>query len=345
MSANIVFRDASAPSDPDASLGLRYENTVSTPLSAVTLLGNGEEVAGVYTLVFTNNAGVISVDVTAEDPKNPYAGTGKPFTDDGVTENKDVIPGLSIVGSGTIDTGHTAVVSIGALMATDGSTTARFNAGIIDAGSTTTGFRVAAVNVGSEDAALATVRALPGFWWTPSSAGDFVKEIAPHTDSVREVLAAPGTYTITFQNWTDGTGAKAGYKIADIYVNGSLCVAGAMFDGTTRYQYGQADYVDASDLLAGLSIVLQNTTADPTAQTITLIVTDSDQWVEFADDNSGSPGTYGAGPLTITEPGQPSGVVTVSGTAYFWVRYSLPDDATPVSTQRAFRIRSRVKSI
>lgn len=345
MSASIVLRDASDPTNPAAGFGLQYKNTVSTPLSSVAMLNNGEEVSDYYTLTFTNSAGVITVDVTSDDPKNPYTGTGKGFIDDGSTENKDVIPGLGIVGSGSIDTGHKAVISIGAYMQTDGSVIDRLNAGIVDAGSATTGFRVAAVNVGSEDAAVSTVKPLPGFWWTPASAQEFVKEIAPHTDETRETMAVAGSYSITFSNWTDGAGSKAGYKVADIYVDGTLCVAQAMFDGSTRYQYGQADYVDASDKLKGLSIVLQDTTSDPTTATVTLIVTGDEGWVEFAPDNSGTAGTYSTGALELTEPGEPNGIITVSGMAYFWVRFNLPADASPLATRRVFRVRKRCKSI
>jgi hypothetical protein len=343
MPSNIVLWDPTAVADPDGRIDLRYENTVNAPLVSVTLLDTGQEIAGDYTLVFTNlGGGSYSVAVTAGDgSKNPYHATGVPVVCDGSTVNKDVIGGLGIVVSASVDTGWTGKISLGAIMSSAGATTAVLNHGIVDAGTNSTQKQIAAKNVGDADSAQTKIRAVPGFYWTPLDAIAYVKKIDNHPDDVREHNAAKGTYSITFANrqYDGGTGKWT----HDVYVNGNKAITAAQFDGTTEYGYGlDPAYDDMNDYLEGLSIIFENTTADPTSTTITLEVMDGWQWEELAEDVSGSPGTWTAADLTLTESGQATGIVRTGQHCDFWNRWNLPPSTSPDDLRiQRFSIRGR----
>ena len=94
MSSEIEFRDASAPTDPDASLRARFENTISAPIVSISWLDNGQAIAGDYTIAAT---GASTVNVTPEDPKNEHEATGVTVVADGATVNKGTLPGVGIV--------------------------------------------------------------------------------------------------------------------------------------------------------------------------------------------------------------------------------------------------------
>lgn len=330
MASQIQLRYPADVADADGNLALRWENTTNTPIASATDLENGQAVADIYTLAFTEAAGVVTVDITpAEGSKSPYGATGVTVTADDATENLNIVPGVSIVLSSSIVTGWAAKVSFGARMTSAAATTDILNIGVIEAGNSSTAQRIAAVNVGADDSVQTTVDAVPGFYWEQSGAGDIILEINSHTDDTREHLAAKDTLAITFVNWADGVGANAGYKTCDVYVDAAKCITTAVFNGSTRYQYGVSGYDDGTDLLVGLSIILANSTDDPTAVTITLTVGEGDDWVELAADSAGSPGAYQTAALTLTEPGQTAGTVRTSRVAYFWCRWTIPDGATP----------------
>lgn len=349
MPSQIQLRHPDGIADPDYNLTLRYENTVNTPIVSCTDLDTGQLLADVYTLAFTKTGGAFTVTVTCgESPKNPFEDADISITCDGVTENTNVIPGLSFVFSASIVTGWEAAVSIGAKMTSAGATTDMLNTGIVDAGSNSTAVRVAAVNVGDADAMVTTVRALPGFWWTQAGAGDVLAKVDQHADDTLEHTAVAGTYTITFTDWADGTGEHAGYKTCNIYSDdggGAVLVATtAVFDGTSRVEYGEDCYNDADDPLPGLCLILANSTDDPSAVTITLTVRDGDEYVELAPDSAGSPGAYQSTDLTLTESGESAGTITTGGTAYFWYRVTVPDDGAPAAI-RSVRLGIRNRTV
>lgn len=333
MSSEIILRDAAAPADPDSNLRLRFENTVNAPILSVSWLGNGEAVAGVYTIV---GASASTVDITADDPKNELVGLAIPVTADDATVNDDVLAGVGIVFSSSLAVGWTAKISVGALMATDGGTSQRLNAGIGLAGAMSTQRRIAAVNVGSEDSAQTEVYGLPGFFVEGSDVENFIASIKNHSAITRHDLATPGDFVITFQDPQTGPPQKA-----DVYVDAVKAIEDAKFDGAELYEHGTGNgYIDAADKLKGLGIVFALDPGDPTSKTFTLHVRGSHDWIEFAPDVAGSPGTWQAGPLTLTESGEVSGVITASGTAYFWIRYNVPSAASPGDMRMAtFRVR------
>ena len=333
MSSEIMLRDAAAPSDPDSNLLLRWENTISAPIVSATFPANGKAVAGVYTIV---GASASTINITAEDPKNELVGTGISVVADDSTPN-DLGFG-SFVFSSSLAVGWTGKASVGALMAGDGSTARRLNTGTIIAGDTSTQRKVTAVNVGTEDSAETKVYRLPGFFVEGAGVEDYIEYIRNHTDPARHDLAIADDYDITFQDFQSGPP-----ETADVYVDDGggpvKCIEDAKLDGTL-YQHGVTGYIDGADALRGLGIAFIVDPGDPTSKTFVLHVRDSSEWLEFAPDVSGSPGTWSSGPLTLTQSGEVSGVITPSGQVHFWVRSVVPDSASPGDMRlHVYRVR------
>lgn len=335
MSSEIIFRDAASPADPDANLLLRYENTISTPINSVSWLGDGEAISDVYTIAATSGS---AVNVTADDAKNEVVGTGISVTADDSTINYGVVPGVGIVFSSSLASGWTGKISIGALMATDGSTSDRFNVGVVESDDISTQRRIVAVNVGTEASAETAVYALPGHFLEDNAQG-WIEYLQNHTDPSRHALAEDGEYVITYGDYVAGSP-----DTCDVYVNkdggGAVkAVEDALMDGTL-YQYGVSGYIDAQDKFKGLGFAFTNEPGDPSALTHTFHVREGYLYVELAPDVTGSPGTWQAPPLTLTESGETSGTVTASGTVNFWFRLNVPDTATP-GDRKLFVLRAR----
>jgi hypothetical protein len=333
MSSEIMIRDAAAPSDPDSDLLLRWENTINTPIISASYPANGKAVAGVYTIVGASSS---TIDITSDDPKNELVGTGVTVVANGTTPND--LGFASIVFSGSLAVGWTAKVSVGALMATDGSTSRRFDVGIIEAGTTSTQRKVTAVNVGTETSSETKVYALPGFFVEGAGVEDYIEFIRNHTDPARHDLAIAGDYDITFDDYQAGPP-----QTHDVWINdggGAVkCIEDAKFDGTL-YEYGVSGYIDAADELRGLGIAFMVDPGDASSKTFTLHVRESYSWIEFAPDVAGSPGTWSSGPLTLTESGEVSGVITPSGQVHFWVRSVVPASANPGDMRlHTYRVR------
>ena len=329
MSSEIMLRDAAAPADPDSDLLLRWENTVNAPITSATFPRNGKAIAGSYTIIAASGS---TINITAEDPKSELTGTGISVVADGSTEND--LGFAVIVFSASLATGWTSKVSVGALMAGDGSTSRRLNIGVIESGNASTQRKLTAVNVGTEDSADTEVYSLPGYFIEGAGVEDVVEILKNHTDPARHALAIVGDYVMTFDDFQTGPP-----ETADVKIDGTVAIEDAKLDGTL-YQYGVDGYVDAADKLKGLAIQFQNAPGDPSAKSFDLHVRDSFAWIEFAEDVSGSPGTWGSGPLTLTESGEASGVITPSGSVNFWIRSTVPGSADP-GTMRLYTVRAR----
>lgn len=343
MSAAITYRDPDNWNDPVGNLELRFVNLTGTPIVSMVLDDSGQEIADVYRLLFNHNGGDDVDIITDAGDKNPNEASAVAITADGATVNWNVIAGVGIVVSASVQDQDRAIVSIGAFMTAGGVVTDVLNFGILASGSGSTERRIAATNTGADGAAELEVAVLPGFYFTPDDARDFVELVDNHSSSSRETLAATGSKVITFTNWGDDAGS--GKKKADVYVGGSLCISTALFDGVTRYEHGVTGYIDGTDLLQGLSIILADTTADPTSETITLKIDgDTHDQVELAGDLGGAPGSWGSSPVPLTESGQAAGYISSGERAYFWTRWTLPSSAT-LGDLRLVSVRTRGLSI
>lgn len=323
--AEIDLRLAAQAANPLGTLAVRWANITGTPLTAAAPLDCGQEVADLYEVRFHVAGAVVTADVTA-GPHNPYPATGLAVVADGATENRHLVPGAGVVVAAGVADGDHARVAVGYYLTATGAATPALATGVVETGQVSSAARLAAVNIGDRTAWGCSLIALPGFRWSPTAAGTWVKLIDNHKDASRERLAVTGTYTLTFTDWKDAGG---GLKSADLLVNGNLAVSDAVFDGATRYEHGHASYDDLADLLRGLAIVLQPTTQDPAGVTITLVVdAGAYLWAELAQDVGGAPGVWGTTAVELTESGQPDGAIPAGGIAYAWHRWNLPDNAT-----------------
>lgn len=332
MSADLQFWHPDHLGDAKGKLLYRYVNTLNTPITALTWLGNGAAIADVYELIFAKSGGTVTctVDPLIAGSKNPYRDmVGKTVTADGATPNLTLVPGLSIVLSGSTDTGWKARASIGNYLETDGSCTPFFSYGIVEAGETSAEQRVAVKNVGADDAVNTVLYSLPGLHMSGGSYETLLAFVRPHSSPTRHKLAVAGSYAITFSDWKNGGSGK---KTADIYVDGDLAVQDAEFDGATVYEHGSDNgYDDGADKLKGLQICLADVTDDPTAETITLTVRDGSTWVKYASDSSGTPGAFSHQDLTLTAAGQSTGMIPAGGAAFFWHRWDPPLATAPAA--------------
>ncbi len=335
MSADLVLRLASQVGVAARLLRLRYVNTTAAPIVSATWLDSGLGIADVYTLTVLSKVGSAASVKVECNAKNPYQSLGGvSCVADGATVNKTLVPGVGIVLSATCDVGHVAKLSIGADMDLTGVVTDVLDFGVVQAGLSTTGARVACENIGDAPAQQTKLYSLPGLYYYGTSYDTLMASIKPHTDPARHKLAAQGTLVITFANW--GTDGATGRKKADVLVGGNTAIVGALFDGATAYQYGAGNgYDDAHDYLAGLSLVLALTTADPSAATITLKVADGWSMVQFAPDVGGVAGTYANQDLDLTESGQATGTITAGHAAFFWVRVTVPGAALAGDMRKA----------
>ena len=315
---------------------LRFENTISTPIVGCEWLDDGEAISDVYTVAATSGT---AVNVTADDPKNEVAETGISVTADDSTWNYGVVPGCRIQFSSSLANGWTGVISIGALMDSGGSTSDRFNTGIVLSDDMSAQRRHAAVNVGSEDSAETEVYSLPGFY-VADDAQPWIKTIQNHTALARQASAVAADIEITYADYQSGSPDTADV-LTNIDGGGAVkTIEDAKLDGSELYQYGSGNgYIDGVDGLLGLGIIF-NDNGDPTSQAHDLFVRTGFAWMEFAPDVTGSPGTWQAGPLTLTELGETTGTITAGGYAYFWTRMVVPGSATP-GTRKLFNLLAR----
>ncbi|KPJ83957.1 MAG: hypothetical protein AMS19_02630 [Gemmatimonas sp. SG8_23] len=340
MSADLILRYPSQAADPVGNLHVRFENTINSPIDSIVWRGNGQAIAGTYELTF-HKSGVVTVDVLATGSgaasRNPWGDrSGLSVTADDTTENQDLIPGLGIVVDSSTDEGWEAIVTIGNYLSSGAVEEEVLEFEVVQAGLNSSGRQVACRNVGTEIAQGVYVYALPGFWFDGAGAETFIEKIVPHSDPTRHKLAGKASLVITFADWKDDV--PSGKKSADIYVGANKAVEDALFDGITQYEYGVSGYDDGNDYLAGLGIVLPDTTADPTSSSITLQVRDGYSWIEFAPDVSGSPGTYSASDLSL-------GDIAAADHELFWIRAAVPSAAQPEDPCRMINIRARGLSI
>lgn len=340
MSAELMLRDPDNATSPDGDLLFRFENTVNTPIISIAWRGNGQAVAGTYLLEFTKN-GSVSVDVTGQGQgstsRNPWADrTGLPVVADDATENEDLVPGLGIVVDSSTDTAWEAKITISNILSGAAAETEVLEFEVVTAGGVSSGRRIACRNIGSEISQGTTMYALPGFYYDGSGAEEFIEKLVNHSSTARHKLAPKATFVITFADWKLDGGT--GKYTADVYVGANKAVEDAQFDGLTQYEYGVAEYDDGNDYLTGLGIILPDTTNDPTSSAITVKVREGWQWVEFAPDVSGSPGTYATGDEVL-------GDIDPADHEFFWTRVNVPGATQPEDPCRMVNYRARGLSI
>lgn len=344
MSAELMLRYPAAAAAAEGNILLRAVNTLNTPVISATWRNNGQAWHGTYTLTFTKVGALVTVDVlaigAAADERNPWGDrAGLSVVADGATKNANVIPGVDLVVAALTDTGWKATVTIGNYLDAAATEVDVLELGVVQAGLVSSERRIAVRNVGTQTAEGTVLYALPGFYFYGTGATTLVGRIANHSDPTRHKLAAKGTYSLSFANWADD--APSGKKKADLLVDGVLAVQGALFDGSTFYEYGEpSGRYQATDELAGLGIMLADTTEDPTTAVLTLEVRDGYQWLQWAPDVAGAPGAYLAAGTDLT-----LGDITAADHEFAWLKVTPPGSVMPETLGRQYNIRARGLSI
>lgn len=342
MSADLKLRYGSVATTAEGNLDLRYENTVNTPITSAAFRGNGQAVAGTYVLTFTKSGTVsVAVEATGDGAtsRNPWGDrTGLSVTADGSTPNLDIVPGVSLVINASTDTGWEAKITIGNYLNSSAVETEVLEFEIVTADSSSSERQVACRNVGTEVAANTVIYSLPGWYFDGTLAETAIKSLVPHSNPTRHKLASKRTFTITLADrQLDGGTGKYTY---DIYVDSDKAVEDAQADGVTQYEHGVAGYDDTNDYLAGMGIILPDTTDDLTSASIDVDVRDGFSWVAFAPDASGSPGTWQTAGDDLS-----LGSIDPADHVLFWIRVEVPSAAQPEDPCRMVNIRARGLSI
>jgi len=284
---------------------IRYQNTTGSPLSAASVLdapnqGGGNAPPDELTLDFSYDTGNTEWDcaVTRKD--------GSSYTVDGVTTNgtdsNNVIPGVALTVA-DLDTQQTyqAVVYIG------------WNPGIIVAGNSSSNKQLWVKNVGDANGSDARIRIIPD--------GDFSNTTNTPIRAVNETKytqsTAVGTYELTVKADTS--------KVDVSYEGGSAVEKSITADGSTE-----------NELATGLWVVFNSGLAEDDGADI--YVSDGKNRVQIAEDNSGTPGTFGASDVVF-------GNLNQAASASFWVKIVTQESDSPVGNPRHANVQARITTI
>jgi len=284
---------------------IRYQNTTGAPLTGVSVIdspaqGGGNAPPDELTLDFTYDSGNTEWDcaVTRKD--------GSSYTVDGVTTNGTdsnfIIPGVSLTVA-DLDTGQSyqAQVFIG------------WNPGIIVAGNSSSNKRLWVKNIGDADGSDARIRILPD--------GDFANSTNTPIRAVNETKytqsTAIGTYNVI---------VKADTAKVDVSYEGGAAVEKSITaDGSTE-----------NELATGLWVVFNTGLAEDDEADI--YISDGKNRVQTAEDNSGTPGTFGTSDVVF-------GNLDIDDTDSFWVKIVTQEDDTPTGNPRHANLQARITTI
>ncbi len=196
--------------------GARFTNTVGTPLVSVVADADGRAIADVYSLTFAAVTPGVSADVSVSpsSPNNPYSATHTVDLD-GVTEYKDIIPGLTLVfsSSGSFTGSWTATVNTGEFLGV-------FDAFGGGAGVPSAGVRHRVDNTGTGAVSAAKATLLPVVKWVKKT-GEVFSIVRGFADGATEKQAGGGSsqvvpYVISIDN-VAGVGVS---KTCSVLVDG-----------------------------------------------------------------------------------------------------------------------------
>lgn len=315
-----------------------WRNIVGTPVISIITNGEGNLLAGLYTLTFATGSVVPGVTATCKinsaDPKNPNINlVGVTVQIDGSTLNINVIRGLSIVfsSSGSFTESWSAEVYVGAYYDAVPGVERVTAFGTIDAGDTSDEERLAIRNDGSTIGIDCSVQIVNKTRFVHTNGTPFAKmyqlQLNPTADA--DLDGEP----VTFSNYTAGSPKTIDMQVGGVGYNmenlntGESHPGGAALeiDGTTPYKFADGTKYQ------GVVIVLSTTIVDNTP-TADIFISDGAQFVEIAPDLSGAAGTWqdGTTNLELTEDGGSNpGEIGPANTAFYWQRFKCGGAATP----------------
>lgn len=298
----------------------RLVNLLGTPLTSVTPNYTGEALPDIYTLIFASVVPATSatVKVACQSPKNPFADpTGQSVNLDGTTVYKKIIRGYDLVfsNSGSFTNSWSAELHAGVRLG------ALANHGVLVA---TTGVRHKVINngTGATEGSKVSVSSFPIIWVRTSTnpifefGAPFSPLATPTYNTLGDGSQQVKANLITLANVTGSGGSKT----MDVKIGGSTFSAKNLTTNVTATSTGQnvndVYEVQAGNLQGWQYQLSQDATNGDTAKVLVY----PRFFAQIAEDISGSAGTYGITDVNLTETGQPTGVISASGEAFFWLR-------------------------
>lgn len=316
------------------SSAVRFTNTSGTPLASVADGATGEALADVYTLAISSvGGGTCTVTVTTASPNNPYGNPPRVVSGvaiDGVTQYRNIVPGVLLVFSNTAANGNTAQVSAGLYLGP-------FDAFGSGAGVPSAETRHRVVNngtgpVSNAQAALKTHAVLV------KKVGLALISVKPFADGAAEKEAGGGsTQTMPYALTLSGTAGSGGAKTTNLSVDGVLVPAGQLADlnasgaavsGTgVKAVAGQSYRFLAPHVLQGLEFSIDPACADGDTANVLIFPA---RHVQIAREVGGAADAadWGTDPVTLTQAGQSAGVIQMAGEAFYWTRVVVPPGAS-----------------
>lgn len=311
----------------------RFTNSTGTPLVSADANRDGRALADSYALAFSSVTPGVSADITVtpSSPNNPYADTHT-VNLDGLTEYRDVIPGVTLVFDD--DAGFTnswaATVNVGEFLGT-------FDAFGGGAGVPSAGVRHRVLNDGTGAVSAAKATLLPIAKWVKKT-GEVFDTVRNFAEGATEKQAGGGSnqvipYLIEISNVAGVGGAKT----CSVSVDGVLFGADSLRDLSTGVSQN-GDLVKAISPgrfyrvilgdLTGLEFAISADAADGDEANVLIF---ESRFIQTAPDSGGVAGTYGTADITLTQSGQSAGVIQPGEVAYFWRRVLVPAGANAES--------------
>jgi len=284
---------------------IRYENTIGSPIAAVTMIpppgqGAGNAPPDELTLdfIYDSENSHWDCDVTRKD--------GSGYKVDDITTNGDdannIIPGVTLsVADLNPAQSYQAIVYIG------------WNPGIIVAGSSSSEKRLWVKNVGDADGYDARVRILPD--------GDFENVVNSPLRSIVETKYLQTTPIGTFN-----VVVKSDTEKVDVSYEGNPAVEKDIV----------ADGVTENELATGLWVVFNSGLSE--GDEANIYISDGKTRIRIAEDNSGVPGTFGSSDVVF-------GTMNIGETASFWVKVVTSYDDSPSGNPRHANLQARITTI
>lgn len=305
---------------------VRFTNDAGTMLTSAQDNADGEALSDDYTLTASAvSGGTGTIAVAASSPNNPYGMTGhNTFTGvvlNGVTQYRNIIPGLILVFSNTTANGNTSTVHVGVYQGT-------FDAFGVDAGIPSTALRHQVVNTGTGAVADAVARLLTQAVMIKQT-GNALAYVKPFADGATEKLAGGSSQTLPYNLTISATAGSGGGKTATLSIDGVAFGAGVLLDittganvsGTGIKAIANYPYRVNSGPLQGLEFNLDPACANGDEANVLIFPS---RYVQIAPETAGSPGTWGTSDVTLTQAGQSAGVIQPAGVAYYYTRIVVP---------------------
>lgn len=306
---------------------VRKTNDTGTPVDSAVSNGDGRAIADVYSLDFNSVTPGVSADVTvsASSPNNPYHGQTHTVDLDGVTEHKEVIPGVTLVfdDAGGFGNSWAATINVGEFLGT-------FDAFGGGAGVPSAGVRHRVLNDGTGAVSDAKGTLLPLVKWV-KMIGEPISAIRNFAEGAVEKQAGGGSARIMPYVLTVDTVAGAGVsKTCTVKIDGVAFPASSLRDLSTGVAQsgalvkavnpGHFYRVILGDL-TGLEFAISADVSD--GDEANILIFDS-RFIQIAPDVAGVAGTWGTADVTLTQSGQSAGVIQPTGVAYYWRRVLVP---------------------